>query len=114
MDRWFALGLTFYPVTLAAGAAGVPGSAAWLVALAVVTAAAVALVSVGPAHASGEAWWFGLYTAVAFWALAVAAERWVGYPATDRLLPILGVWGVALAVAFAGVWRRRTRTRSAG
>lgn len=113
VDRWFALGLTFYPVTLAAGAAGVPESGAWLVALAVVTAATVALVAVGPAHASGEAWWFGLYAAVAFWALVAVAERWLGYPATDRLLPILAVWGVALSVAFAGVWRRRARTRGA-
>jgi hypothetical protein len=113
VDRWFALGLTFYPVVLAARAAGVGEQAAVWVAAGVVTIAAVALVAVGPSHASGDAWWFGLYTAVAFWAVVAATERWLGYPATDRLAWVLGVWLVSLAAAAVGVARRRADRRDA-
>jgi len=109
VDRWFALGLTFYPLVLAVQAVGVESPAAIWVALAVVAVAAVTLVAFGPAHESDEAWWFGLSTAVAFWALAVAIERGLGHPVTSRLGPILAVWAASLTVAFGVVARRRGR-----
>lgn len=106
VDRWFALGLAFSPVYVVGDAAGVDASTAWAAAIVTLTAGVPLLVAYGPDHDSGDAWRFGVYTALAFGAVSLVAGR-AGYRIGDHLSGALAVWLAAIAVAVGLVARRR-------